>query len=139
MTKWVICAAYLASYNPVKLDTTYFMKSTERKRKKKGGGTRAGRPAKTSKISRHLLSAAPFSLDRLFAILHAIIPHDIASNLDLYTQISTLSSLRLLLRTGLYSIDVLDSSSKWRVTYNWEYVTKIARSIKFDIHDYATD
>ncbi|KAG8627218.1 hypothetical protein KVT40_004701 [Elsinoe batatas] len=138
-TKWLLCAAYLASYNPARLDTLHFMKATERKRRKKGGGTAAGRQSKTRKIPRHLLSPAAFAVDRLFAILHAILPHDMTSNIDLYTQLATLHSLRLLVRSGIYGSDPLDRSAKWRVSYDWDYTQKIARSLNFDIADYVAE
>ncbi|PSK51631.1 hypothetical protein B9Z65_2898 [Elsinoe australis] len=138
-TKWLLCAAYLASFNPARMDTTYFMKTTERKRKKKGGGTAAGRQSKTRKIPRHLLSPAPFAVDRLFAILHAILPHDMTPNIDLYTQIATLYSLRLLVRSGIYSSDPLDRTARWRVNYDYEYTMKIARSLNFDMNDYIAE
>ncbi|KAF4554217.1 Origin recognition complex subunit 5-like protein [Elsinoe fawcettii] len=138
-TKWLLCAAYLASFNPARMDTLYFMKSTERKRKKKGGGTAAGRQSKARKIPRHLLSPAAFAVDRLFAILHAILPHDMTSNIDLYTQIAHLHSLRLLVRSGIYSSDPLDKGAKWRVSYDWDYTLKIARSLNFDIADYVAE
>ncbi|KAF2155848.1 hypothetical protein K461DRAFT_274887 [Myriangium duriaei CBS 260.36] len=138
-TKWLLCAAYLASHNPARMDTIYFMKATERKRRKKGGGTAAGRQSKTRKIPRHLLSPAAFSLDRLLSILHAILPHDFTSNVDIYTQMATLSSLRLLVRSGIYSSDALDRTGKWRVTYNWDYTLRLARSLNFDITDYVAE
>ncbi|GAM82578.1 hypothetical protein ANO11243_005600 [Dothideomycetidae sp. 11243] len=138
-TKWLLCAAYLASHNPARMDAIHFMKATDRKRRKKGGGTAAGRQSKVRKIPRHLLSPAAFSLDRLLAILHAILPHDFTSNIDIYTQMATLSSLRLLVRSGLYSSDALDRNGKWRVTYNWDYTLKLARSLNFDITDYAAE
>lgn len=115
------------------------MKTTERKRKKKGGGTAAGRQSKTRKIPRHLLSPAPFAVDRLFAILHAILPHDMTPNIDLYTQIATLHSLRLLVRSGIYSSDPLDRTARWRVNYDYEYTMKIARSLNFDMNDYVAE
>lgn len=53
-SKYLLCAAYLASYNPARQDAIHFMKTSERKRRKKGGGTaarRAGRGAKHRKVS----------------------------------------------------------------------------------------
>lgn len=138
-TKWLLCAAYLASHNPARMDTLYFMKATERKRRKKGGGTAAGRQSKTRKIPRHLLTPAAFPLDRLLAILHAILPHDLTSTIDIYTQVATLSSLRLLVRSGMYSSDALDRNGRWRITYNWDYTLKIARTLNFDITDYVAE
>jgi origin recognition complex subunit 5 len=49
--KYLLCAAYLASYNPAKVDQIYFMKSAERKRKKRAGGVLPGRRPKHRKVS----------------------------------------------------------------------------------------
>lgn len=88
-SQWLLCAAYLASYNPARQDSVFFMKASERKRRKKGGGTAksASRPSKHRKIPRHLLSPSAFTLDRMFAILHAILPHDVVPTSDIYTQV----------------------------------------------------
>ena len=142
--KWLLIAAYLASYNPAKLDALYFMKSTERKRRKKGGGTArsGGRPSQNRKVPRHLLAPSAFTLDRLLAILHAILPHDVRTTIDFYTQIATISSLRLLARSGgIGSGDPLEPGGKWRVgaAVTWEYVQALARSLKFDIADYIAE
>lgn len=137
--KWLLIAAYLASFNPARMDALFFMKSTEKKRRKKGGG---GRASQNRKIPRHLLAPSAFTLDRLLAILHAILPHDFRSTIDVYTQVATLTSLRLLAKGGgLGSSDPLEAGGKWRVggQVSWEYVQAIARSLKFEIRDYVAE
>ncbi len=42
-SKYLLCAAYLASYNPAKQDAIYFVKSSEKKRRRRGGGATPGR------------------------------------------------------------------------------------------------
>lgn len=138
-SKWLLCAAYLASYNPARLDAIHFMKATERKRRKKGGGTAVRRESKKRTIPRHLLSPSPFPLDRLFAILHAIIPHNLLPNIDIYTQLATLCSLKLLLRTAVVGGDILESGVKWKANFGWDYAVKLARSIDLDLTDYAVE
>jgi origin recognition complex subunit 5 len=86
-------------------------------------------------IARHLLSPSPFTLDRCLAILHAIVPHDVPQTAEIYIQIATLRSLRLLLRTGIGG-DPLDVSCKWRVNAGFEYVSAIGRSVGFELSDY---
>jgi origin recognition complex subunit 5 len=50
-SKYLLCAAYLASYNPARQDPIYFMKGSEKKRKRKGrGGGASGRVAKHRKV-----------------------------------------------------------------------------------------
>jgi origin recognition complex subunit 5 len=48
-TKFILCAAYLASYNPSRQDKIYFMKTTERKKRKRGGAI-GGRASKHRKV-----------------------------------------------------------------------------------------
>jgi origin recognition complex subunit 5 len=48
-TKFILCAAYLASYNPSRQDKVYFMKNTERKKRKRGGNI-GGRISKHRKV-----------------------------------------------------------------------------------------
>lgn len=140
--KWLLIAAYLASFTPTKLDVTFFMKSHDRKKRKKGGGTsaRAGRPSQTRKVPRNLLAPSAFPLDRLLSILHAILPHDLRTTIDVYTQIATLASLRVLVRSGVGG-DPLESGGKWRVggQVGWEFVLVLARSVQFDLGEYVVD
>ncbi len=142
--KWLLIAAYLASFNPPRFDALYFMKSTDRKRRKKGGGTArsGGRPSQKRTVPRHLLAPSQFTLDRVLAILHAILPHDLRTTIDIYTQIATLAGLKLLIRSGgIGSADPLEPGSKWKVgtSVRWEYVQSLARSLKFDIADYVVE
>lgn len=144
--KWLLIAAYLASCTPPKMDAIYFMKSSDRKKRKKGGVTaaRAGRPSQSRKISRHLLAPSAFPLDRLLSILHAVLPHDLRTTIDVYTQIATLGSLRLLVRSGGIGGmggDPLERGGKWRVggQVGWEFVLGLARSVQFDLGEYVAD
>ena len=137
-SKFLLCAAYLASYNPVRQDPLYFMKGTERKRRKKGGGTAAhrGRAAKHRKIPRNLLNPSPFPLDRLLAIFRAILPDPVSQTADIYTQVATLASLRLLVRMGAAGVDVLDPGCKWRVNVGWDYIAALGRSVGCEVSDF---
>ncbi|EMC96279.1 hypothetical protein BAUCODRAFT_69523 [Baudoinia panamericana UAMH 10762] len=143
--KWLLVAAYLASFNPGKLDALYFMKTTERKRRKKGGGTArsgGGRPSQNRKMPRHLMAASAFTLDRLMSILHAILPHDLRTTIDMYTQIATLTSLKLLVRGGgIGSSDPSEPGGKWRVgpAVSWDYTQALARSLDFTLIDYLAE
>ena len=116
------------------------MKSTERKRRRRGGGAATpSRESKSRKIPRHLLSPSPFPLDRLLAILHAILPHNLTTTMDIYTQLATLCSLRLLLRTAVVGGDLLEPGAKWKVNFGWDYAVRLARSVGFDITDHAAE
>ncbi|KAL9120000.1 MAG: hypothetical protein Q9187_003441 [Circinaria calcarea] len=138
-TKYLLLAAYLASFNPSRQDQVFFMKSSDKKRRKKGGGTAGGRPAKHRKIQRKLLGPQPFVLERMLAIFHAIIPHNMPSGIaDIMTQIATLASLRLLLKTPS-TADVLDAGTKWRVNASYEYIKRLAKEVRFDVESYLAE
>ncbi|KAH0537043.1 hypothetical protein FGG08_006141 [Glutinoglossum americanum] len=140
-SKYLLCAAYLASYNPARQDSIYFMKGSEKKRKRRGGGGASGRVAKHRKIQRKLLGPQAFVMERMLAIFRAILPHDIVTTADIYTQtpqIATLTSLRLLVRTS-NTADVLEAQTKWRVNIGWEYVRQLARSVGFEIESHIAE
>ncbi len=140
-TKYLLSAAYLASYNPARQDLAFFTKASEKKRRKRGGGTAVShfRPSKHRKIQRRLLGPQAFVLERLLAIFHAIVPHTVASgSADVLTQVATLANLRLLARTASGG-DILDAGTKWRVNVGWEYIRELARSLRFDIENYLVE
>lgn len=138
-TKYLLLAAYLASFNPSRQDQVFFMKSSDKKRRKKGGGTAGGRPAKHRKIQRKLLGPQPFVLERMLAIFHAIVPHNLPSGTaDVMTQTATLASLRMLFKTPS-TADVLDTGTKWRVNVSYEYVRRLAKEVRFDVESYLAE
>ncbi|PUU74591.1 origin recognition complex subunit 5 C-terminus-domain-containing protein [Tuber borchii] len=138
-SKFLLCAAYLASYNPARQDAVFFMKSADFGRKKRRGGATGPtkRTAKNRKIHRRLLGPQAFPLERLQAIFAGILPHRISSSADIQTQIATLTSLRLLTKAS--ATDVLEASTKWRVNAGWDYIRHVARSVKFDIEDFIAE
>lgn len=161
-SKYLLCAAYLASYNSARQDSLFFMRSTDRKRRRRGGGgdggggavaktngsnlaaaSHAGRQAKNRKIPRRLLGPGSFPLERLLAIFHSILPHAVAPTADLGTQIATLATLRLLVRSGIGGggggADALDASAKWKVNVGWDYVVALARGAGFEITEYVME
>ncbi|KAI9714711.1 MAG: hypothetical protein M1828_001140 [Chrysothrix sp. TS-e1954] len=138
--EYLLCSAYLASYNPARRDYLVFTRHSEKKRKRKGGATRAARGAKHEQISRRLLKPSSFPLERLLAIFHAIFPIDyVKPTADLHTQIASLTSLRLIVRSGIAAGDVLDPSVKWRVNVGWDFVVAVGRSVGFEISEYILD
>ncbi|KAF1828739.1 origin recognition complex subunit Orc5 [Decorospora gaudefroyi] len=142
-TTHILIAAYLASYNPSRTDVTYFMKHTDKRKNKRRApsaasfsvtGKRTG--AKHRKISRHLLTPSPFTLDRLLAIFRALLEGTVPQVADLYTQIATLSSMRLLVRAGIGSNDVLEAGTRWRVGFGWEFARALGRSVNLEVGEY---
>lgn len=138
-TTHLLIAAYLASYNPSRTDVTYFMKHTDKRKNKRRTHTASAGVAKSKhrKISRHLLTPSPFTLDRLLAIFKALLVETVPQVADLYTQIATLTSMRLLVKVGgLGNADVLDPSARWRVNYSWEYARSLGRTVDIEVGEY---
>lgn len=157
-SRLLLVAAYLASFNPPRTDQLFFMKAAAAKRRKKGGGTALtkGRPGVTKhrKISRKLLGAQAFLLERMLAIFHAILEdadgrgkykktregRDVAGAADIQMAIATLVSLRLLVKMGAAnSADTLEGGSKYRVAVGWEVIMGVARSVGVEAEDYLAD
>ncbi|KAK4694369.1 origin recognition complex subunit 5, partial [Lecanoromycetidae sp. Uapishka_2] len=129
------------SYNPSKHDITLFSKTSLAKRRKKGGGTAlaAHRASQHRKISRKLLGPQLFTLERLFAMFHAILPHSYGGGgSDAMCELATLVSLRLVVKSGGVG-DMLEGGAKWRVNVGWSFVRNIARGAKFDIESYLAE
>jgi origin recognition complex subunit 5 len=136
-TTYLLIAAYLASYNPSRTDVTYFMKHTDkRKGKRRAPSTTVANSMKARKISRHLLTPSPFPVDRLLAIFRALLDGGVPQVADLYTQIATLTSLRLLVRAGAGSNDALEVGGRWRVNFGWEYARALGRKVGLEVGEY---
>ncbi|CAG8953780.1 hypothetical protein HYFRA_00006671 [Hymenoscyphus fraxineus] len=167
-TRLLLLAAYLASFNPPRTDILYFMKSATSRRRKRGGGTALSRTSapKNRKISRKLLGAQAFVLERMLAIFRCLNAdaanhkryargrrggsrrlgegrwetEDPSGSADIYTAIATLTSLRLLIRMGSVSTgDVLEGSAKYKVAVGWEVVRGIGRSVGVEMEDYLAE
>lgn len=140
-TRFLLIASYLASYNPPRFDVRYFAKSTnENVRKKKGGGTRKS-GAKVDKLGgkmrQQLLGPKAFPVERMLAIFYSIIDDDdLEDTVDIQLQITSLTTLRLLVRTT--SMDRLDGA-KYKCNVNFEFVRQVAKTVKFEIDKYLYD
>lgn len=142
-TTHLLIAAYLASYNPARTDVTYFMKHTDKRKNKRRVPSAAARDTTTKggvkhrRIPRHLLTPSPFSLDRLFAIFRALLVDGVPQSADLYTSVATLTSLKLLVRTGVGGAsDALEPGGRWRVGFGWEFVRGLGRSVGIEVGEY---
>lgn len=128
-SKLIICAAYLASYNPPRYDIRFFSKSKEARAKRRDTGRR-----KPVKINPRMLAAPPFELERMLAILHAIAPasYQLISNVDIGAQVATLRTLNMITKQG----DTLDSRTKWKVNVSYRFVERVADQVGVDIQNY---
>lgn len=143
-SKYIICAAYLASYNPERFDIRFFSRAKDVRAKRRDTGRR-----KALKVNPRLLAAPAFDLERMLAILHAIAPTTSSeiftddpdkafpSNIDVGVQIATLTTLKLIVRTS--STDPLDSRTRWKINASWVLVKKLADDIGLDIHAFLME
>ncbi|XP_063998586.1 origin recognition complex subunit 5 isoform X2 [Pogoniulus pusillus] len=79
-SKFLLIAAYLASYNPVRTDKRFFTKHHGKIRK-------TNFMKKHEKTSNHLLGPKPFPLDRLLAILYSIVDNRVAPTANIFSQV----------------------------------------------------
>ncbi|MCJ1447881.1 MAG: hypothetical protein MMC23_008393 [Stictis urceolatum] len=163
-SKYLLIAAYLASYNPPRTDRTFFSKSSEhsKKRRKRRNASSApgtpsrgtpskpttpsktpgtpsrGTPSKFRRTARKLLGPQPFVLERWLAVFRALVPHDVLQGAaDLYTQIATLQALRMVLRVG--AGDGMDPAARWRVNVGWEFVGSVGKAVRVEVEEYLAE
>ncbi|XP_064278032.1 origin recognition complex subunit 5 isoform X2 [Passer domesticus] len=128
-SKFLLIAAYLASYNPVRTDKRFFLKHHGKIRK-------TNFMKKHEKTSNHLLGPKPFPLDRLLAILYSIVDNRVAPTANIFSQITSLVTLQLLSLVG--QNDQLDGP-RYKCTVSLDFIRAIARTVNFDIIKYLYD
>ncbi|KAL6720286.1 hypothetical protein ACLMJK_002207 [Lecanora helva] len=142
----LLISSYLASHSPPRNDILLFSKTSLAKRRKRGGGTALTPTNRTPKsqhrkISQKLLGPQPFPLERLLAIFHAIVPNGVrGGGADVLGMVQTLAGLRLLVRAGGGGVGLgEEGGGKWRCNVGWEFVSGVAREVRFDIESYLID
>ncbi|KAK9484214.1 origin recognition complex subunit 5 C-terminus-domain-containing protein [Lipomyces starkeyi] len=140
--KYLLCAAYLASYSKPRYDIRLFSRIRESRRRVRNTAKQKFK----DKINSRNLAPSPFEYERLLAIFQCIVPDRIDSVTDIQTQVATLSTLKLITRVGIgsdnsggSSIDILGSRTKWRVNVSWDIILQISRDIKLQIENYLMD
>lgn len=109
-----------------------------------------GRPSKHRKISRKLLGAHAFVLERMLAIFAALRSEWAADGIlgassngsvvdgDVGMAISTLASLRLLMKVGTAG-DQMDRGGKWRTNVGWDVIRGMGRSLGIEVEEWLID
>ncbi|KAH7366717.1 origin recognition complex subunit Orc5 [Plectosphaerella cucumerina] len=153
MARLLLLAAYLASHNASKHDLTLFSTYHHGRRKRRGGGFAAPRQSgargnKHRKISRKLLGAHAFALERMMAIFASMRSEWAAEkglsagaaglDADVGMALSTLASLRLLVRVGV-APDPLDRGGKWRINVGWDFIRGVGRSMEIEVEEWLID
>ncbi|CAN9508399.1 unnamed protein product [Ophioblennius macclurei] len=129
-SKFLLIAAYLASYNPARTDKRFFMKHHGKIRKS------AKFLKKNEKTSNHLLGPKPFPLDRLLAIFYSVVDSRVAPTASIFSQISSLVTLQLLVQVS--HDDQLDAP-KYKCAVSLDFICAISRTVNFEIVKYLYD
>jgi origin recognition complex subunit 5 len=127
-SKYLLIAAYLASYNPAKEDKRLFVKAADTKKKKVG---------RKKKITKMIIREGPqsFTLNRLLAIFCSIIDTNIDLNAVLLSQVPSMCQLGLLSMIGDYNID----EAKYKCCVSFEFIMVISRNVGFELKKYLYD
>ncbi|KAF8553155.1 putative origin recognition complex, subunit 5-like protein [Imleria badia] len=160
MSKFILIAAFVASTNPPKSDVRMFSRGPEerKKRRRKSGSPKKGGGAQTIvKASQRLLGPATFPLDRLLAILGALLeendydtrPHDPrfefageytdmeTGRIHIYAAITELTLMRALHRTS--AVDKLDGPPMFKCGIAHEVALALARDLEVPLNDLMWD
>lgn len=137
--KYLLVAAYLASYNSVKSDKRFFVKYQGHNRTRK---------LKMSRNEKMIAGPKPFTLERLLHVYQALLELNcgfsaddessksyLAPNAQLLSDVRNLASLRLLVPLNQSTASGLSSATKWRVSeaLTLDYMQIVAKSVRFDL------
>lgn len=129
--KYLLIAAYLASYNPAKDDKRMFMKYHGKKKKSMRD---VGKKSKVSEQLSTQLGPKPFSLDRLLAIFYAILEDKVGFNNNVLVQVSSLVELQL-----MSSISNSLDGAKYKCNVNFDFIQSVSKMVGFNIRKYLSD
>ncbi|VDP93026.1 unnamed protein product [Echinostoma caproni] len=156
-TRYLLIAAFMASYNPRTADKKFLVKHSEKQSTRKKKQEKAA--AKTKFL---LVGPQAFPLDRLLAIFHALLRDEsdrIPTSSLLLSQVACLTALGLLsatssanaiggfLTTGFGAVttgqtqvesDAL-ANPRYRCLMSFETARAVAKSLDFDLPAYLTD
>ncbi|GFT85388.1 origin recognition complex subunit 5 [Nephila pilipes] len=127
-SKFLLLAAYFASYNAPKSDFKHFVKNQGKQAKK--------RISKKIEKNRHLLGPKPFTLDRMLSIFFSIVGEKVLPSALIFSQISSLVNMCLVSRV---SADEQLDCPKYKCLAELELVAKIGKTINIDIMGYLDD
>lgn len=142
-TKYLLIASFLASYNPAKLDVRFFSRGSEDMTKTKRGKWRkgqhqaqTGKAKNRDKLRQQLIGPKPFPVERMLAIFYSISDDAIDSTVDIQMAISTLVTLKLLIRSSAY--DRLEAT-KCKCNVSYDFAIKVASEVNFPLSKYLYD
>ncbi|KAF7792653.1 hypothetical protein EIP86_003750 [Pleurotus ostreatoroseus] len=153
MAKFVLVAAFLASTNPARTDVRMFGRGPDERKKRRRGGPRKSTAKSTAvKIPQRLIGPMPFALDRMFAILGALLEENDIDNhptledevpgehtdmeisrVAVYAQVMELTSMHLLHRTS--PADRLDMSPVFKCGIGYDAALDLAKELRVALND----
>ncbi|KAG6901780.1 hypothetical protein C0995_008026 [Termitomyces sp. Mi166 len=155
MSKFILVAAFLASTNPAKSDIRMFGRGLdEKKRKRRARKTTKSGP---TKVPQRLLGPVAFSLDRLLAILGALLEeNDVESRLPapefsipgeytdmetsrvaVYSAVMELTSMRLVHRTT--PGDKINGPPSFKCGISYDVALALAKQLSIPLNDLMWD
>ncbi|CAH01164.1 origin recognition complex subunit 5 [Kluyveromyces lactis] len=149
MAKYLLIAAYLASYLNHRYDSKVFSKKSHLR----GGRSSYGRRSKPANNPRYLQPSG-FSLERMLAIFQSIYPVRVSkelspdffqrdvhmkANVEVYENVSELITSQLLTGLNMHKLGYLHERLKFKVNVTWDYILLVAGSVDFDISEYFSD
>lgn len=128
-SKFLLIAAFLASYNPAKSDKRFFVKHHGKQKK-----TAMSIKAK-EKLNSQLTGPKPFPLERLLAIFYNIVEEQVNPSATIYSQVTSLVRLQLLSSVGMELVD----QPKFKCNVSMDFIRIVSKSVQFDIYKYLYD
>jgi len=140
-SKYLLIAAFLASYNPVSSDKRFFMKSGGGKIKKVRNTVTAAARIAAHKRASQLGGPKMFPMDRMLAIFYVIVDDQgVSCSADILSQIATLVNLGLLTQSGNWSsLDSGLDAPKFKCNVSTDFIRLVSKNVRFEIHNYMYD
>ncbi|XP_045784186.1 origin recognition complex subunit 5-like [Maniola jurtina] len=134
-TKFVLIAAYLASYNPPKEDKRLFMKNHGKQGKSMQPVKKKAKIEIEAEKLNTQLGPRVFTLNRLMAIFYSIVELKTDVPCSILSQIATLVDLKLI--AGRKKIDL--DNPKFKCTLGYNFISAVAQTVGFNINEYLYD
>lgn len=131
-SKYLLLAAYFASYNPATTDRRYFAKRTMGKLSNKAKSSIKA----AKKVDKKFLGPKVFSIDRLMAIFYSIAEGGASTSSNILSQLSTLITLNLLTKA---SADDQIDVPKYKCIIPLELAISVGKQVELDVVQYLHD
>jgi len=134
-SKFLLAAAYIASYNPQSTDRRFFCKNAGKLRKQIKQMKKL-KDKRSRTTTAQLLGPKAFPIDRLMAIFYSIVDERVPPSANILSQLSSLVTLKLIANAG--TADSIDAK-KFKACVSLEFIQGISKTIHFDINHYLYD